>query len=173
MNRIIEKLSSNEFVRVGARNQISAGIATIDGSIWIVFRSRKVFKRPIISRDQNIPIHTPVVALNALERGPTGGHDMFVSGAESALHLLYCHQSVCELKGEGIASLCGRTFVVNTDIDCEEDSGEDESLEYELKNGEHLRITSGTVRVRVSAGGHRVYMGSGVMGTAANYQIFK
>jgi hypothetical protein len=49
----------------------------------------------------------------------------------------------------------------------------DESLEYELKIGEHLRITSGTVRVRVSAGGHRVYMGSGVMGTAANYQIFK
>ncbi|CAG2109071.1 unnamed protein product [Medioppia subpectinata] len=202
---IITKVSTNEFVRISDRNKIYGGIGTIDGSVWIVYNNRKVFKRPIIGRDNdvvipqpsvaltqlnrgptvfkrpiigrdnNVVIPQPSVALTQLNRGPTGAHDLFITGS-ATLCLLYCHQTVCTLNGgERVASLCGRTYVMKSDIVCDldNDSGDDDSLEYELKTGQHLRIISGTVRVKVSAAGHRVFVGAGTQSKqSVKYEIF-
>ena len=112
---------------------------------------------PIIPSDSNTPVPQPINALQNLERGPTGNHDL-IAGEEATVHLLYCHQTICAIDGGGNASLCGRTYIMFFDIRKDNNSGDDETQEYELKTGEHLRLIRGTIRVRVSATGHRIYL---------------
>ena len=167
MNEIIDRLSRPYagLNRSVDHNRIIGGIGTIDGRIWVAFQSRKVVKMPIISSDRHIPIHQPINALRNMERGPTGSHDIKVLD-DAIVELLYCHQTICSITSEVSvgATLCGRTYVMFCDIKdhADSDSGDDESLEYELKDREHLKLTEGTVKVRVSAAGHRIYMCAGV-----------
>ena len=167
MNEIIERLQRPYagLNRLNNPNQIIGGIGTLEGRIWLAYQSRKVVKMPIISSDRSIPIHQPIMALRNLVRGPTGSHDIKVLDT-ATVELLYCHQTVCKITSETNAKaiLCGRTYMMFCEMeehtDC--DSGDDESLEYELKDREHLRVSSGVIKVRVSAAGHRVYMCAGV-----------
>ena len=161
MDQIIEMLSETQFERIGSRDQIIGGIATIEGRIWVAFSDKKVVRMPIIASDRNTPIPLPIPAIQNLERGPTGNHDLSV-GIAAKLQLLYCHQTICDISVGGNATLCGRTYIMFFSISDDNDSGDDETQEYELKAGEHLRLISGTVRVRVSAAGHRIYLNNGV-----------
>ncbi|CAG2120552.1 unnamed protein product, partial [Medioppia subpectinata] len=91
-------------------------LALIEVTTKALYNNRKVFKRPIIGRDNDVFIPQPSVALTQLNSRPTGAHDLFITGS-AALCLLYCHQTVCTLNGgERVASLCGRTYVMKTDI---------------------------------------------------------
>ena len=157
MDTIIEAFSQNQFLRFGSRNKIIGGIGTIEGRILVAFKNRKLVRMPIIASDRNIPVPQPINALQNLERGPTGNHDLIV-GNEATVQLLYCHQTICWVDGGGNVSLCGRTHLMFSDIREDNDSGDDETQEHELKTGEHLRLIWGTVRVRVSAAGHRIYV---------------
>ena len=133
------------------------GIGTIEGRIWVAFGNRRVVRMPIIASDRNTPVNQPINALQNLERGPTGNHDMIIC-EKACVHLLYCHQTICRIEGGGNVSLCGRTHLMFSDISDDNNSGDEETEEYELKAGEHLRLICGTVRVRVSAAGHRIYL---------------
>ena len=114
-------------------------------------------KKPIVGSDQNITIPQPIHTLRNMERGPTGYHDLFIH-FDAKVELLYCHRIVNDLDFSANLTLCGRTYTMDSDIDRDEDAGIDGSEEYELKSGEHLRIISGTVKVRVNSTGHRIYL---------------
>jgi len=137
---------------LGSRDYVVAAIGTLEGKIWLVHKSKTVFIKAIIAKDNDTSVIHPRAAIRNLERGPTGHHDIHV-GKDGQVRVCYCHRKVVELKEGMSLSLCGRVFIVKGS-----EHSEDEQEEIELDTYEHVTIFGGIARVRVSAAGHRVYV---------------
>lgn len=140
-------------------SQIAGVYGTIDGRIWVQTRNRILMSKAIIRSEKDIRIQNPYDRISNLDPGPTGRHDVIVS-EKAKVEVCYCHQIVAKLQFEGFVSLHGRTFLVNADGCNHDDDDEDEVIKEELEAGDHIRVVSGNLRIRVSAEGHRVYIGT-------------
>jgi hypothetical protein len=149
-----ESISSNE----EQINQLIGGIGTIEGRIWIVFSDNRMFSKAIIRRENDIRIMNGLTELTNLERGPTGHHDILID-INACVQLLYCHQIMDKITCCGNVTLCGRTFIIECNEECVEDYDDCDDCDcIELNSNQHLQLISGCVNVRVSAGGHKIYL---------------